>query len=314
MMESSLTSVSALRSSTDIAPSVIGTAAARRIALCHLDSLRCLPALNALFTQCGDRIGLVVASRRFGSRHGGFWSQLCRSVGRSGFRFTFWLGFDLIAPGVAQRLSRVVRLFTGCPPTLCTLRELAASRGAKLVAAADVNSDNITSALAAYQPDIVVVFHFDQILHRGVIAAAPAGILNIHPSLLPAFRGPCPSFWVLAHGEVRSGVTVHRIEDESIDAGPPVACAALDLQRPLSVSELDSSLFTRGVQLFIEGSTFGWVASSSTGPDRKSYFSFPDRAAVRAARRRGVRLWRFSHVMRLLAAAIGIWQWRNTKL
>src|SRR5262245_44361260 len=64
----------------------------QRIALLHLDSLSCLPALDCLFAGLGDRIGLVVSSDRFGGRAGGFWHQARTLVSRCGLPFTLALG------------------------------------------------------------------------------------------------------------------------------------------------------------------------------------------------------------------------------
>ena len=51
-----------------------------------------------------------------------------------------------------------------------------------------------------------------------MLATARYGAINLHPALLPRNRGPSPSFWVVATGERRTGVTVHWI-DERIDTG-----------------------------------------------------------------------------------------------
>lgn len=75
-----------------------------RIALCHLESLVCLPGLNVLFGEMGERIGLVILSRRFGARYGGLFTQLRRGIRRSGWRMTVWLGFDIVS---AQIMSAV---------------------------------------------------------------------------------------------------------------------------------------------------------------------------------------------------------------
>lgn len=48
-----------------------------RIDLCHLDSLTCLPALSLVFAELGDRSGLVLSSRRFELKHGGYSREAC---------------------------------------------------------------------------------------------------------------------------------------------------------------------------------------------------------------------------------------------
>ncbi|MCP5066963.1 MAG: hypothetical protein GY946_10385, partial [bacterium] len=73
--------------------------------------------------------------------------------------------------------------------------------------------------LAELSPDLLVVCSFDQIIPASIIGLATCGVINIHPSLLPRYRGATPVFWTLANGEGSTGVTAHLIEDEKVDSG-----------------------------------------------------------------------------------------------
>lgn len=68
-------------------------------------------------------------------------------------------------------------------------------------------------------PDLMVVSTFNQILPQEIICIPRLGVINLHPSLLPKYRGPTPTAWVLMNGEKETGVTAHFIEDERIDRG-----------------------------------------------------------------------------------------------
>ena len=67
-----------------------------RIALRNLDSLASRPAIAALFAALPGRIGLVVASRRYGGKYGGFWRQTARNWRRSGRAFVDYLGLNYV--------------------------------------------------------------------------------------------------------------------------------------------------------------------------------------------------------------------------
>lgn len=71
--------------------------------------------------------------------------------------------------------------------------------------------------------DLIVVSTFDQIIPQNIISIPHMGVINVHASLLPKYRGPTPTLWVLANGEKETGITVHFIEDERIDAGRIIA-------------------------------------------------------------------------------------------
>jgi methionyl-tRNA formyltransferase len=94
------------------------------------------------------------------------------------------------------------------------------------------------AALRAYEPDALCAACFPRRLPADVLGLAPLGALNVHPSLLPAYRGPAPLFWVLRDGAPSAGVTVH-LMDEGLDTGPIVERAPLPLPEGASGAELD---------------------------------------------------------------------------
>jgi methionyl-tRNA formyltransferase len=90
------------------------------------------------------------------------------------------------------------------------------------------------------QPDLIAVAGYHKILPPQLLALAAQGVLNLHGSLLPEYRGPCPWKWAIAEGRSRSGATVHLMTSE-FDRGDILA------QRELDILEDDTgqSLFLR---------------------------------------------------------------------
>jgi methionyl-tRNA formyltransferase len=84
--------------------------------------------------------------------------------------------------------------------------------------------------LEGLAPDLVLVACFTQRLTAAVLRVPRHGCLNLHPSLLPAYRGPVPLFWQFRDGLTEIGVTVHWM-DERLDTGDIAA------QRPLTLPE-----------------------------------------------------------------------------
>lgn len=82
-----------------------------------------------------------------------------------------------------------------------------------------LNEPEALAALAAARPDVIAVVAFGQFLPRAVRELPPLGCVNVHPSLLPKFRGAAPIHWALIAGEAETGVTIMRVE-EGMDAGP----------------------------------------------------------------------------------------------
>lgn len=98
----------------------------------------------------------------------------------------------------------------------------------------------LADALAAYEPDVVVLAGFMRILSAAFLARWPDRVVNTHPSLLPAFRGAHAVREALAHGVKLTGCTVHLV-DEQVDHGPILAQEAV----PVRPGDLEDALHER---------------------------------------------------------------------
>lgn len=99
------------------------------------------------------------------------------------------------------------------------------------------------------QPDIVCVACFPWRIPAALLAIPTYGFLNLHPSLLPNYRGPAPLFWQLRDGVQQSAVTIHWM-DETFDTGPIAAQAPLQLTDGLSGPQADRAYGELGAALF----------------------------------------------------------------
>jgi methionyl-tRNA formyltransferase len=107
------------------------------------------------------------------------------------------------------------------------------------------------AALAAAAPDVICVACFPQILPPPLLALPRFGCLNLHPSMLPAHRGPAPLFWAFRAGETRTGVTVH-IMDERIDAGDLLFRKSLVIPEGIPGTSLEEACASQGAKLMVE--------------------------------------------------------------
>jgi methionyl-tRNA formyltransferase len=85
-----------------------------------------------------------------------------------------------------------------------------------------VNDEHSRQDITHLQPALGVIASFDQILGARTLAIPVHGWLNIHPSVLPAYRGPEPIYWTIADGAGEAGITLHRAVPK-FDAGPILA-------------------------------------------------------------------------------------------
>ncbi len=127
------------------------------------------------------------------------------------------------------------------------MRDLAESRGLKVIAPPDVNSEAFRYELAALRADLFVVCDYGQILSPETLSVAPLGGINLHGSLLPKYRGAAPIQWAVWHGERETGVTVIHMTPR-LDAGPCLVQRATSIAPTETAAELEPRLAQLGVQ------------------------------------------------------------------
>ena len=106
----------------------------------------------------------------------------------------------------------------------------------------------VAEQLAALAPDAMVVASYGRILPPPLLAIAPMGCLNVHPSLLPRHRGPSPVAEAILEGDEVTGVTIMLL-DESMDTGPIVAQEEVAIGPDDTAGVLTASLFALGGEL-----------------------------------------------------------------
>lgn len=100
-------------------------------------------------------------------------------------------------------------------------------------------------------PEIIVVVGYGQIIPQSIIDLPRRGILNVHASLLPKYRGAAPVQWAIANGETKTGVTIMQIE-AGLDTGDILLKAETDIGRKEQAPELSGRLARLGAGRLLE--------------------------------------------------------------
>jgi methionyl-tRNA formyltransferase len=134
----------------------------------------------------------------------------------------------------------------GRPPVSTPVKDAALSLNLPVVQVPGFKNPEAISQLAGFKPDAVVVAAYGQILPQAVLDIPRFGCLNIHPSLLPKYRGPSPVVSTLLEGDEFAGVSVMLL-DAGMDSGPVFSSAQIP------VLDLDDNM-TLTLKLFQIGS------------------------------------------------------------
>ena len=117
--------------------------------------------------------------------------------------------------------------------------------------------------LASLAPEIMVVVGYGQIIPQSVIDIAPRGIVNVHASLLPEYRGAAPIQWAIVNGETRTGVTTMQI-NAGLDTGDILLARDTPIEPEETAIELSERLAVMGAELLVE--TFNRLAQGAIAP------------------------------------------------
>jgi methionyl-tRNA formyltransferase len=105
--------------------------------------------------------------------------------------------------------------------------------------------------LASFAPDLIVVAAFGQILPQEVLALPKSGCINVHPSLLPRYRGASPIATAILQGDEITGVTIMLL-DIGMDTGPILSRREVSISADDTTGSLTAKLAQVGAQLLME--------------------------------------------------------------
>ena len=113
------------------------------------------------------------------------------------------------------------------------------------------NADDMVNRIRALEPDVLVVAAYGRVIGRGLRTAAPAGAVNLHPSLLPEYRGASPIQAAIYQWRPRTGVTLMQL-DRGLDTGPVIAAEPAPLGDDDTAPDVHDRLAALGAGLLID--------------------------------------------------------------
>ena len=265
-----------------------------RVVLCTTEGIIGASVLRSLVSSPDIAVtGVILSSRVLSPRYGwsrGAWQQ----IRTSGLRYALYLW---CATGLSDLIGR-------CGPA-GAVSSIASAQRIPILTTRDLNAQPGRDFIAARAPEVLLSAFFNQRIAPETYAIAPNGGINIHPSLLPDFRGVDPVFYTRLRGTARFGVSVHRI-DADLDTGeilaqsehvPGPADSVLRTTLDLYVS--GSYLVTQRLRAFLR------AERGRSQRDSGSYYSWPSAADVAALHEAGGCLIRWQDLMASLTGRPG---------
>jgi methionyl-tRNA formyltransferase len=139
----------------------------------------------------------------------------------------------------------------GRKPTPPPVKKAAVALGLSVLQPETLRDEEVVGELRELAPRVIVVAAYGQILRFEVLDIPPAGVINVHPSLLPKYRGASPIAGALLAGEEETGVTI-MLMDEGMDTGPILAQEATEIRLGDTTGSLEDRLATLGAELLVD--------------------------------------------------------------
>ncbi|MBN2539028.1 MAG: methionyl-tRNA formyltransferase [Deltaproteobacteria bacterium] len=141
-----------------------------------------------------------------------------------------------------------------------------------------VRSEDFLDTFRKISPDMVILVAFGQILPEEIIRFPRLGCLNVHPSLLPNYRGAAPINWAIINGDKETGVTIMHM-DEGVDSGDILLQEKTDIGADERFDDLHEKLSAMGSELLIRAVKGVIAGTTSATPQDTSLVTFAPRLA-----------------------------------
>ncbi len=141
----------------------------------------------------------------------------------------------------------------------CAAKAFAAARGVPILTPERISRPAVVARIREWAPDLIVVVAYGQYIPPSILAMPPLGAINLHPSLLPKYRGASPIQWAVANGDRETGVTILYVS-EQMDAGDvilqrsePITPADTAVNVSARLAQAGADLLLEAVQALREG-------------------------------------------------------------
>ena len=131
------------------------------------------------------------------------------------------------------------------------VKVVAEEKGIKVYQPLKVRDEEFVETLRAYNPDVIVVVAFGQIIPLSILQMPKYGCVNIHGSLLPKYRGAAPIQWAVLDGEKETGITTI-LMDEGIDTGDILLKKTIKIDTDETSGSLFDKLMALGAETILE--------------------------------------------------------------
>lgn len=128
------------------------------------------------------------------------------------------------------------------------VKEFALTQGIEVLQPAKIKTQEFIEQIRALKPDLLITAAYGKILSKELLDVPVHGCINVHGSLLPAYRGAAPINWAVINGEKKTGITT-MFTDVGLDTGDMLLKKELEIGSDMTVGELHDKMAALGAEV-----------------------------------------------------------------
>ncbi|MBN2402642.1 MAG: methionyl-tRNA formyltransferase [Spirochaetes bacterium] len=152
-------------------------------------------------------------------------------------------------------------------PAFSDVKKIAIEKNIPVFQPTELADDSLLRQIAGKNADIFVVVAYGRILPAKVYKMSPLRTINVHPSLLPKYRGAAPIQWALINGEPETGITIQYI-NEKLDSGDILLQKKIPLNIEMTSADLTAIVLPEGLALLLEA--LNQLAAGNANPIKQN--------------------------------------------
>lgn len=156
-------------------------------------------------------------------------------------------GYNLIGVVTQPDRPRGRGQKVSCSP----VKEAALGLGLPIFQPEKIRDEGFVEILKGLSPHLIIVVAFGQILPDSILSLPPFGCVNVHASLLPAYRGAAPIHWAILQGEQETGITT-MLMDRGLDTGAMLLQEKITISSRMNFGQLHDHLAAMGAKVLLD--------------------------------------------------------------
>ncbi|MFC1768223.1 formyltransferase family protein [Nanoarchaeota archaeon] len=189
-----------------------------KIVLLTFDSVYANIILNKVAKHLKNDKVILIKSKEYSHEHYPFFKMLAKTLRDNGVRMTCYLYLYIIFYRYLIYFTNILNKIFFRKNYPRPLNTIARKNTIKVYTKKDINSKSSLKIIKKFKPDVIFSFHYDQIIGNELLKIPKKGIVNLHYSYLPFYKGLFSNFWEIVNKEKHGGVSLF-VMDKGVDTG-----------------------------------------------------------------------------------------------